>query len=83
MAFYDLEIFPVVFEVNCGRMEEQALGINLLQELGFGSSNQLSRGEKPLQFVLPFSSFSCPGLLALLPWETVKCKVFEMLEIGH
>lgn len=63
-----IDIFPVVFEVNCGRMEEQTLGINLLQELA--SSNQLSCGEKPLQFVLPFSSFSCPGLLALLPWET-------------
>lgn len=69
-------------------MEEQTLGIDLLQELGFSNSNQLSCGEKPLQFVLPFSSFSCPGLLALLPWETgslllPKCKAFEMPEMKH
>lgn len=55
--------------------------------MGLIYSNQRSSGEKPLQFVFPFSSFSCPGLLALLPWETgspllPKCKAFEMLEIN-
>lgn len=42
-------------------MEEQTLGIALLQELACGSSHQWGCGENPLQFVLPFSSFSCPG----------------------
>lgn len=42
-------------------MEEQTPGIALLQELGCGSSHQWGCGENPLQFVLPFSSFSCPG----------------------